>query len=106
MHASRSSRVPIRYLVTWDGFAKPPGRQDAAPSAASPGDADPLAHRHHGSKFRYMTEPALRAFLLERIREGYRFPLNPKWVLADRGWVFAQGLEPWCVSRARSETSI
>ena len=33
-----------------------------------------------------MTEPQLRSFLLDRIAEGYAFPLNPKWVLADPGW--------------------
>ena len=28
----------------------------------------------------------LRSFLLERVKDGYVFPLNPKWVLCDAGW--------------------
>jgi len=36
--------------------------------------------------WRYLDEPALRAFLLERVADGFSFPLNPKWVCVDPGW--------------------
>lgn len=51
-------------MVIWDGFDKVP--------------------------WRYLDMPALRAFLIDRVHDGYAFPLNPKWVLCD-GWydVFA-----------------
>lgn len=34
----------------------------------------------------YFTEEALRAFLLERIKDGYAFPVNPVWAVRDKGW--------------------
>ena len=34
----------------------------------------------------YMDESSLRAFLLDRIAEGFSFPINPKWALCDPGW--------------------
>ena len=67
------------YLVTWDGYP--------------------------GLKWRYLSEPKLREFLLARVADGFAFPLNPKWVLCDAGWsqvwralCDADGgarLEPW-----------
>ena len=30
--------------------------------------------------------PRTQAFLIERIPEGFSFPLNPKWLLCDEGW--------------------
>jgi hypothetical protein len=52
-----------------------------------------------------MTEPEVRAFLLNRIKDGFTFPLNPKWVVCDRGWDQVwnalctadggKGIEPW-----------
>jgi len=48
-------------LVMWEGFPKPP--------------------------WRYVNQSELRRFLLARIDEGYAFPLNPKWVLCDEGWL-------------------
>lgn len=33
---------------------------------------------HAGLKFRYLSEAELRSFLLQRVQEGYGFPLNPK----------------------------
>lgn len=53
--------IPCRYLVVWDGF-------------------------EIGAPWRYMTDAELRGFLLQRIAEGYAFPLNPKWILCDAGW--------------------
>ena len=32
------------------------------------------------------SEPELRAFLLDRAREGFSFPLNPVWAVRDVGW--------------------
>eukprot|EP00928_Gymnodinium_smaydae_P020198 TRINITY_DN17811_c0_g3_i1.p1 TRINITY_DN17811_c0_g3~~TRINITY_DN17811_c0_g3_i1.p1 ORF type:complete len:867 (+),score=146.38 TRINITY_DN17811_c0_g3_i1:128-2728(+) len=34
----------------------------------------------------YMSEAGLRRFLLERISDGFSFPLNPVWPLRDPGW--------------------
>ena len=84
------------YLVTWDGF-----NDDAG---------------HRGAKFRYLSERELRSFLLERIDDGYCFPLNPKWVLCDKGWYDVwwklnqanngDGLEPWFPRASRLRARI
>jgi hypothetical protein len=34
-------------------------------------------------KWRYVSISELQDFLLQRIQEGYTFPLNPKWLLCD-----------------------
>jgi len=36
-------------------------------------------------EWEYMDAKGVQAFLAERIKDGYTFPLNPKWILAD-GW--------------------
>ncbi|CAE8692000.1 unnamed protein product, partial [Polarella glacialis] len=36
--------------------------------------------------WRYLKEPELREFLLERVQESYSFPLNPAWTVRDDGW--------------------
>jgi len=36
--------------------------------------------------WQYMKQPELQKFLLDRVGEGFSFPLNPKWVLCDPGW--------------------
>ena len=51
----------FRYLVVWDGFAAPAWRQ--------------------------LGEPELRAFLIERCRDGFAFPMNPVWPIRDPGWM-------------------
>ena len=33
-----------------------------------------------------VSEPELRAFLIERAHEGYSFPINPVWPVRDAGW--------------------
>jgi len=48
------------YLVIWEGFEDKP--------------------------WRYLAEEALRNWLLQRIREGFSFPLNPVWPVSDDGW--------------------
>ena len=48
------------FLVVWDGFSDPPWKS--------------------------FKEPALRAFLLERIQDGFCFPMNPIWPIRDVGW--------------------
>jgi len=40
----------------------------------------------HAKPWRYLKEPELRQFLLDRINDGFYFPLNPTWPLRDRGW--------------------
>ena len=39
-----------------------------------------------GAKYKYMTLPELQTFLSDTIDKGFTFPLNPKWVLCDKGW--------------------
>ena len=51
------------FLVVWDGLV----------------GTDGVPWKKH-------TESSLRAFLLERIEEGYAFPLNPIWPIRDPGW--------------------
>jgi len=48
------------YLVLWDEFAE--------------------------TGWEYKTEPELRQFLLERIKDGYVFPINAAWPVRDPGW--------------------
>merc|ERR1712232_548918 len=48
------------YLITWNEFPTVP--------------------------WKYVSESELRQFLVERIDDGFVFPLNPKWVLCDDGW--------------------
>ena len=36
--------------------------------------------------FKYMSPSELQEFMLEKLDDGFVFPLNPKWILADRGW--------------------
>lgn len=48
------------YLVIWEGFEDKP--------------------------WTYIAENELRNWLLERVREGFSFPLNPVWPVRDNGW--------------------
>lgn len=43
-------------------------------------------HSFPDKPWSYKSEPDLRLFLLERIAEGYSFPLNPVWLVRDAGW--------------------
>ncbi|GFH47816.1 hypothetical protein CTEN210_04292 [Chaetoceros tenuissimus] len=36
--------------------------------------------------FKYMTPSELQEFMLDKLDEGFVFPLNPKWIIADVGW--------------------
>jgi len=38
------------------------------------------------SRWKYVNVEELQDILCKKIDEGYAFPLNPKWILADRGW--------------------
>lgn len=51
------------FLVIWDGFSQT-----------------------GGTPWSYLKESELRSFLIERVGEGFSFPLNPSWVLRDKGW--------------------
>ena len=48
-------------------------------------------HGFSGKPWEYKDGQALQSFLLERIDEGFTFPLNPVWPVRDPGWyeVFA-----------------
>jgi len=37
--------------------------------------------------WKYVNEKELISILREKIREGFTFPLNPKWLLCDPGWI-------------------
>lgn len=39
-----------------------------------------------GVPFRYLDVTQLQELLLQKIQEGFVFPLNPKWILCDPGW--------------------
>lgn len=43
-------------------------------------------HKFPDKPWSYKTEEQLRAFLLDRVREGFGFPLNPVWPVRDKGW--------------------
>jgi hypothetical protein len=53
------------FLIVWEGF------------------------QSYGSRvpWQYVKREGLRSFLLARIADGFAFPLNPKWVLCDEGWL-------------------
>jgi len=36
--------------------------------------------------WQYATEEQLRTFLLDRVRDGFSFPINPVWPIRDPGW--------------------
>ena len=36
--------------------------------------------------WKYINVSELHSFLLERVKDGYAFPINPKWILCDKGW--------------------
>ena len=42
-------------------------------------------HIEGGKAWKYMNATEVQNFLIERIKDGYTFPLNPKWILCD-GW--------------------
>jgi hypothetical protein len=48
------------YLIIWEGFPNKP--------------------------WKYFDEYNMRQFLLERVTEGYVFPINPVWPIRDKGW--------------------
>lgn len=39
-----------------------------------------------GAKYKYMKLSELQSFLMGCVDLGFTFPLNPKWVLCDKGW--------------------
>ena len=43
----------------------------------------------YGSRvpWRNLDRRGLRDFLIGRVDDGYAFPLNPKWILCDEGWI-------------------
>mmetsp|Transcript_18044 Transcript_18044/g.27280 ORF Transcript_18044/g.27280 Transcript_18044/m.27280 type:complete len:848 (-) Transcript_18044:86-2629(-) len=36
--------------------------------------------------FAYLTPTELQKYMMKKVEDGYVFPLNPKWVVADQGW--------------------
>ena len=44
------------------------------------------AQTFDGVPWRYLSLPELRQFLIARVRDGFTFPLNPKWILCDPGF--------------------
>lgn len=52
------------YLVVWEGY------DDA----------------QNGKPWQYVLPGDLQKFLIDRIEEGFRFPINPVWAVRDQGW--------------------
>jgi hypothetical protein len=46
----------------------------------------PISATRPTSCGRYVTPEGLRNFLIDRVEDGFVFPLNPKWILCDKGW--------------------
>ena len=58
--------LDTQFLIVWQGFTRYLGKRHAP--------------------WQYVSRSQLRDFLLARIDDGYSFPLNPKWIVCDRGW--------------------
>ncbi|KAL7486263.1 hypothetical protein ACHAW6_011860, partial [Cyclotella cf. meneghiniana] len=54
-----------------------------------PQDIDPelLVIFPGNKKWRYVTQGELQSILIQKIKEGFTMPLNPKWILCDPGWI-------------------
>lgn len=70
--------LDAEYLVIWEGFPDKP--------------------------WDYKSEEGVREFLMQRIQEGFSFPLNPVWPVRDKGWYAvldalksknAEGMDSW-----------
>jgi len=48
------------FLIIWDGYTDPP--------------------------WQAVTEPELRQFLIDRVKDGFTFPIHPMWPVRDEGW--------------------
>ncbi|OEU23623.1 hypothetical protein FRACYDRAFT_233793 [Fragilariopsis cylindrus CCMP1102] len=48
--------------------------------------SDELPEKYEGRNWAYVDQFDLQEILLEKIKVGYTFPLNPKWILCDPGW--------------------
>lgn len=42
--------------------------------------------RINGKPWAYLSVSELQTYLRSMIKEGFTFPLNPKWILCDKGW--------------------
>jgi len=43
-------------------------------------------HEFPNKPWDYLNEKSLRMFLLDRLKEGFSFPINPVWPVRDKGW--------------------
>jgi hypothetical protein len=48
--------------------------------------SDELPEQYNGRSWVYVDQDELKEILLAKIKLGYTFPLNPKWILCDPGW--------------------
>jgi hypothetical protein len=48
--------------------------------------SDELPEQYNGRNWAYVDQDELQEILLEKIKVGYTFPLNTKWILCDPGW--------------------
>lgn len=48
--------------------------------------SDQLPEEYKGRNWVYVDQDELKDILKYKIRQGFTFPLNPKWVLCDPGW--------------------
>ena len=64
----RVQELDPEFLVLWHGYDASRGRSAL------------------GSHRRYLSPAELCAFLVDRVADGYSFPLNPVWPIRDPGW--------------------
>ena len=84
------------FLIVWDGLDSPPWKSPPLPAEPTPPPTHPRPPAWPRAEDcpsicspceAAVTEPELRAFLLERAAEGFSFPLNPVWPVRDQGWL-------------------
>lgn len=46
-----------------------------------------IYHEHFDDPYKVMKQEELKKFLIDQVKKGFTFPLNPKWILCDTGWL-------------------
>eukprot|EP00930_Biecheleria_cincta_P032164 TRINITY_DN22318_c0_g1_i1.p1 TRINITY_DN22318_c0_g1~~TRINITY_DN22318_c0_g1_i1.p1 ORF type:complete len:1340 (+),score=259.46 TRINITY_DN22318_c0_g1_i1:107-4126(+) len=79
------------YLVVWDGFGGQSTEQAGSvrrrSSMGRHSRRSVAGGENTGCGWEYFDEDELRLFLVDRVREGYTFPINPIWPIRDAGWI-------------------
>jgi hypothetical protein len=69
--------IDSQFLIVYD---------DAAAEGLQPTRKDGATSKKKAAVWQYVNVQQLQTFLLEKIEEGFTFPLNPKWILCDQNW--------------------